>query len=310
MAYRFLFVNLAMFCLFLRSTSQSVSSKQFPSDSFIVKMEIQDLNENWTDVNRSIKKLRSDYLNNSELVNTTYDIACLFALNNQLDSAFKYLNIYVATDKNLRVLVEPMFIYLFSDPRWRLVEKSLLSAQSKKINTSLLKKLLRLQAYDQAYYNELDLIETYIGNNSSPAKILWLLKQKISEDNLKRLELLVKKSGWPKSSTVGVDGVKSAFLVIQHADIKTQLKYLPIIRNNCLKNEEQWEDYALLFDRTEVAQGKPQKYGTQVKLNNETGKYELYPLLDSKQVDAWRKEFDLLPLALYLKTWNIILNKE
>jgi len=60
-----------------------------------------------------------------------------------------------------------------------------------------------------------------------------------------------------------------------------------------------------MYDRIQTSDNKPQKYGSQVRLNPNTNKYELYPLLDETKVDQWRKEVGLGPLADYVSHWDI-----
>src|SRR5437868_12407246 len=50
----------------------------------------------------------------------------------------------------------------------------------------------------------------------------------IDSTNLVVVESLIKKYGWPGKSFVGERGNQAVFLVNQHADIKTQEKYLSL----------------------------------------------------------------------------------
>jgi hypothetical protein len=60
-----------------------------------------------------------------------------------------------------------------------------------------------------------------------------------------------------------------------------------------------------MYDRIQVSENKPQRYGSQVHLDPNTNKDELYPLEDESKVDEWRKEIGMQPLADYLMHWNI-----
>ncbi len=61
-----------------------------------------------------------------------------------------------------------------------------------------------------------------------------------------------------------------------------------------------------MYDKIQTNDNKPQKYGSQVSFNNETKKYELFPLLDETKVDEWRKEIGMQPLAEYVSRWEIV----
>src|SRR5689334_3526711 len=68
----------------------------------------------------------------------------------------------------------------------------------------------------------------------------------IDSTNLIQVEALIRKYGWPGKSFVGVEGNIAAFLVIQHADLKTQEKYLPIMEQSVKEGESREADLALL----------------------------------------------------------------
>ena len=67
-------------------------------------------------------------------------------------------------------------------------------------------------------------------------------------------------------------------MVIQHADLKTQQKYLPIMRDAVSKGKANVGSLALLEDRVALGMGKSQIYGSQI-MQDATGKY-LQPLID------------------------------
>ena len=116
---------------------------------------------------------------------------------------------------------------------------------------------------------------------------------------------LVEEKGWPKNTEVGGKAASAAFLIIQHSDAQKQKKYLPMIEQLCKEKEASWQSYALMYDRIQTSDNLPQKYGSQVKYNTTTKKYELLPLLDETKVDEWRKEIGMQPLATYLANWDI-----
>ncbi len=62
---------------------------------------------------------------------------------------------------------------------------------------------------------------------------------------------------------------------------------------------------ALLEDRVALTEGKKQTYGSQVKINKETGEPELLPLVDPDNVDKRRALVGLGPLADYLREFGI-----
>jgi hypothetical protein len=101
--------------------------------------------------------------------------------------------------------------------------------------------------------------------------------------NLEKVKVILDKYGWLGPDEIGVQGNTTLFLVIQHADIKTQEKYLPMMKDAAKKGKASAADLAYLTDRIEVRNGRPQVYGTQLSLQN--GRCKPEPILDSANVN-------------------------
>lgn len=106
---------------------------------------------------------------------------------------------------------------------------------------------------------------------------------------------------------VGKDKVGNAvgvfWTIIQHSDLATQKKYLPLFHEGAQKGDITKEGVAMLEDRINMNEGKPQRYGSQL-IENELGKLVVYQLLDAEKVDDWRSEMGMEPLDVYLKRIN------
>lgn len=243
-----------------------------------------------------------------------YNYACALSIDNsvikQFDSCFKYLNIAIELDTSVTALTDPDLIPAREDLKWVAFENRLISMLNIKYNNpyndiEYAKALLKLGAYDQAYFNEIGIVFRKFGMRSSVASALWRLKFMIQEKNQKELELLVTAKGWPKTEDVGSEAAMSAYLVAIHTNDGSQKKYLPMIKQRCEENELPWQRYANIYDRCLYNENKPQKYGTHTRFNDQTKSEELYPLEDEAKVDEWRKELGLEPLAEYLARLNI-----
>ena len=243
-------------------------------------------------------------------VGTLYNYTCVLSLANQRDSCFKNLYKYIEMDTTVQPLCDPDFLNARQDKRWTDFENKLINQLNIKFQNpykdiEYAKKLWEMNALDQAYYDDIKLVEKKIGMHSSVSNTLWQMKIKINEKNQSDLIELIEKKGWPKSSEVGGRAASSAFLIIQHSDSEKQKKYLPIIKSLCEQKEASWSSYALMYDRIQISMNKPQKYGSQITFNNAKNTYELSPLEDETMVDEWRKEMGLQPLADYVSRWNI-----
>jgi len=127
----------------------------------------------------------------------------------------------------------------------------------------------------------------------------------IDSCNLVQVEILIAKYGWLGKSFVGAKGNGTVFLVIQHADLATQEKYLPLLQKSVEQGESRPADLALLQDRVLMRQGKKQIYGSQVVFNKTTGAQEFYPIEDEKNVNIRREKVGLQPMEEYAKHFGI-----
>lgn len=126
----------------------------------------------------------------------------------------------------------------------------------------------------------------------------------IDSCNLVRVESLIAKYGWLGKSFVGGKGNQAVFLVIQHADIATQEKYLPVMKKSVDEGESAASDFALLQDRVLMRQEKKQIYGSQV-VYSKTGEQIFYPIEDEKNVNTRRTKMGLQPIEEYAKYFGI-----
>jgi hypothetical protein len=126
----------------------------------------------------------------------------------------------------------------------------------------------------------------------------------IDSCNLAQVEKLIARYGWLGKSMVGTKGNQTIFLVIQHADLTTQKKYLPYLQKSVDEEESNAADLALLKDRMLMRQHMKQIYGSQVIYNNK-GTPEFYPIEDEKNVNLRRQHVGLEPIEDYAGYFGI-----
>ena len=129
-----------------------------------------------------------------------------------------------------------------------------------------------------------------------------LLKQMRAnrEKNTVSLCTIVKEYGWPSTAMVGAEGVAAAFLLLKNSSFALQVDLFPVIVAAVKKGEMPRSSFAGYFDRLRSGGGLKQLFGTQVTISG--GFLVLYPIEAEKDVDARRKQYDLPPLADYLRT--------
>ncbi len=126
----------------------------------------------------------------------------------------------------------------------------------------------------------------------------------IDSTNLLQIEELISKYGWLNRSFVGPEGNITCFLVIQHSDSATQIKYFPLLYQSVQQGESSPSNLALLTDRILMHQGKMQLYGSQV-VSDKDGNNVLYPIEDEKNVNQRRANFGMQPIEDYAKLFGI-----
>lgn len=245
--------------------------------------------------------------------NDRYNAASAWAMAGKPDSAFHYLFI-ISKRSNFQaldyLLKDSNLVSLHADKRWSevvtVVEKNR-GFQGPKINTEAQKVLGPIYYYDQHYRRQLDSLRKQFGHNSKEVKDHWKIINYYDSINQIKVCQIIDKYGWLSVSEVGQNENEVLFLVIQHSNLKTQEKYLPIMRQAVKDGKARASSLALLEDRILMRNGKKQLYGSQIQTNDK-GEYSIYPIEDESHVNRRRSEMGLGPLEDYLKIWGLIFN--
>ncbi len=138
---------------------------------------------------------------------------------------------------------------------------------------------------------------------AEPDPALLAEMDSVDTANLARVVEIVDAHGWPTPEAVGADGVNAAFLIVQHADLATQERMLPLVEAAYEAGDLPGQSYALLLDRVRVRRGEPQVYGTQTTPVGEweDGEPGILPTVDDATLDARRAEVGLPPIAEYVR---------
>jgi hypothetical protein len=164
-------------------------------------------------------------------------------------------------------------------------------------------ELIQIGINDQAHYREISFYEDKYGTQSSTALKLWKEKDSLNKANLKTVMFYLDNGYNVLSDSIVGKFSNKCFLVIQHADFKTQERILPIIKDLYDQKKTSGNNYALLFDRISVDKNNgTQFYGTQI--NPKTNKP--YLIKDEANLDKRRAELGMETMAEYCKRFNII----
>jgi len=174
--------------------------------------------------------------------------------------------------------------------------------------TILKNKLESIRVKDQALRLILPEIEKKFGKESEELKYIWILIH--HQDSINEIEVgkIIDRYGWLGANKVGDLANQSLWLVIQHAPIEIQEKYLPYLRKSVEKGESEGWYLAFLEDRILMRNGEKQIYGSQSTFNKETGKFHIYPIRDPENVNEKRNEIGLEPIEEYAEKNGYILD--
>jgi hypothetical protein len=241
--------------------------------------------------------------------------ASCWALAGNLDSAFIQLDDVVTEANNSyshlkyreQCILNSSELYsLREDKRWEQlldrIHKRKLECQAK-MNMPLVDSLNIILVEDQLYRQQVDSVQDHYGTNSKEMKELLKDMHESDSLNLVQIRSVLDRWGWLGTDVIGESGSLTLFLVMQHADLKTQEKYLPFmkeaVKNGCAKAS----DLAMLEDRIAIEKGKKQMYGTQISINS-NGVFSLDPVEDEINLNERRVRVGLEPIEVYLKTYN------
>ena len=240
-----------------------------------------------------------------------YALASTYAfapLPTYADSAFKYLRIALAGEDAMKPLYDPDLYYLTDDERWDQVEATQLDKLTNQVTGTLdreyARQLFRIRMKEWAFRYHIMLAYRTLGPNSPITTALSKIMGEHHRANEMHLLPLLEKKGWPELSAVGEEAAYAAGNVINHSDLATRQKYLPLLKAACEKGEADWSRYAHILDRTELERGNPQVYGTQMELNEESGRYEPRPMIDPEHVNERRAAKGMEPIGEQLRRFN------
>lgn len=177
------------------------------------------------------------------------------------------------------------------------------------IDSSLFKKELLpsldvIYKDDQSYrYTVTELYKNKADKKQTDS--VWKIIREKDSLNLIQVERILNQYGWLGPQDVGMNGSQALFLVIQHADLATQQKYLPMIRKAEKEGKILSSNLAILEDRIAMREGKKQPYGSQIIADRETGEQYVYPVEDPDNLDKRRSAMGLQPMKKYFPQWDL-----
>ena len=264
---------------------------------------------------KSVEKFKEAFKLEQKSADDFYNAGCSASLSGDKKLAFKWLNIALTNGwSNVRDLkTDTDLTLLHTDKKWNKLVSEMQSVVDKReanYDKSLQAKLLAIYEDDQSIRQQYISAQKEFGHQSKQADSLGRIMMYKDSIHLIKITEILDKYGWVGADKIGGQANQTLFIVIQHSGLKTQQKYLPMIREAVKIGNANRSALALLEDRVALREGKRQIYGSQIGYNKETNKSYVLPLDDPDNVDKRRAEVGLELLADYLKSWDIIWNVE
>jgi len=244
-----------------------------------------------------------------------YNAGCSASMAKENKKAFKWLNLSIdkGYENMTHIQIDQDLKRLHSEKEWKkTIEKlqkklDIIGANYDKV---LEKELALIYSGDQEIRGEF--MNIYKTQNPDKKKLDSIGKIMEAKDsiNLIKVMKILDERGWLGKNVVGEQGNKTLFLVIQHADLKYQQKYLPMMREAVVNGNANPGNLAYLEDRVALREGRKQIYGSQAAKNKKTNKMYISPMIDPDNVDKRRAEVGLGTIAEYATKLNIEWNLE
>jgi len=240
-----------------------------------------------------------------------YNAACSAALAGDSSTALAWLDSAVARGwTNINHLeTDPDLSALHATAGWTVLMerlRSIVAEIEKGYDKPLRAELLAIDEDDQGIRREFVAVVDSEGWKSPRADSLAKIMASRDSVNLVKVKAILDSLGWVGPKKVGAQANNTLFLVIQHSDLATQQRYLPMMLDAVARGDAARSNLALLEDRVALGEGRKQLYGSQIGVDDSTGKYFIRPLEDPDNVDARRAQMELGPLADYVKRWGIV----
>ncbi len=127
--------------------------------------------------------------------------------------------------------------------------------------------------------------------------------EEIDSTSTRELKALLEAHGWPVISRFGRKADSDAWILAQHADLDPgfQREVLSLLEALVPEEETDPQNFAKLYDRVALAEGRPQKYGTQFHCVSQEGGLTVGKLEDEENVDALRAALGMPTVEEYLR---------
>ena len=130
---------------------------------------------------------------------------------------------------------------------------------------------------------------------------LWEKQIEIDRANTNELMRWVQECGWPSEETLG-EGIPSMVPVLIHMQMEEAQWVLPMLRVEVLEGRMPPKPYAMIYDRKQQHEGKPQLYGMMQAFDAETRTILAPAIVDVDATNDARMEIGMDPIEEFRVT--------
>jgi hypothetical protein len=199
----------------------------------------------------------------------TYDAACAASQSGLVDESAEWLLRASAAGYHdvVQAEIDPDLGALHESPRWPAVLARLQADADEELRRDGATDVaLRHELAAMVKVDQVARARAIATNFKDPQAIQRMFE--VDAANLPRLRAVLEKHGWPGKHLVGAAGSSDAWLLVQHMDKDPafQRRALDLMVAAAASGEASRSDAAYLTDRVLLAEGKPQRYGTQFEM--------------------------------------------
>lgn len=192
-------------------------------------------------------------------------------------------------------------------PEWSTVTEDLrrkIEEIESKYDKVLREELLAIYEADQSPRREHMYLKSLRPEPKAKADSVYKIILRTDSLNIKKVTNILDRRGWVGRDLVGPQASGAIYMVMQRADLRTQLKYLPLLKEAVERKDVEAVYLAFFEDRIAINEGREQIYGSQIGYNEETKKYYVLPIKDPENVDKRRESVGLGPMSDYTRMYG------
>ncbi|MEJ1239262.1 DUF6624 domain-containing protein [Chryseolinea sp. T2] len=296
---RTILVYIALSCALTHAIAQSYGELVHQADSCFKIGEYDN----------SMKFYSQAFAIKSTVPRDLYNAACSAALGGQSHFAMAWVKLavdngwtnisHLESDADLRSL--------HGLPEWAQVTNDLRNKREEiesKYDRALQQELLAIYDTDQSPRRQYSYYKRLIPEQTAKADSMYRIIRRTDSLNVIKVTGILDKHGWVGNELVGDRAMDAISMVMHHADLKTALKYLPLLKEAVDRKTLPPVYLALMEDRIAVGEGREQLYGSQIGYNEETKQYYVMALKDPEDVDKRREAVGLGPMSDFTRMYG------